>query len=375
MSKSALVSSLVEFFTLREAATAASKLDAARRASVVDALAMAKQRGDAAESLWASGHPAEAIRLAVDAHASVARAGSVWLGADSAASGGPVEPASPEAAASPEEPAKPDSEPPPEATSDAAGTNVAIETARPAEAKSASEANTESPIVGALRSRGSSPAALDRAAAVERDLSAARLPLRDADVDASHGDLFDRLTETRATVARLLGEATLPARDLAVRKWTRIITATVLSTATVVGVYVGTRTPEGVHARASATFNDMPDFEPSHVLDGNPDSSWLLPDRTAGWVEVTIQPSRTVHRVRVLNTYNPPYRDRATHEYQIELFANGQAVQTLEGAFDATPNPAWVTHDVGTIEGVDRVRFHVRSWQQYGGGLSELAVE
>jgi hypothetical protein len=82
-----------------------------------------------------------------------------------------------------------------------------------------------------------------------------------------------------------------------------------------------------------------------------------------------------VSRIRLLNTHNTPYNDRATLEYRLIVFAHGVEARSIDGAFEFSASPAWVTHDLGGIEGVDRVRFEVRTWHQHGGGLAEIQVE
>jgi len=58
---------LGEWFTRRRAIAAAERVTAEHRASIETILALSDQRGEAAETLWTSGHLVEALRLAVDA--------------------------------------------------------------------------------------------------------------------------------------------------------------------------------------------------------------------------------------------------------------------------------------------------------------------
>ncbi|MBN8612061.1 MAG: hypothetical protein J0L92_15815 [Deltaproteobacteria bacterium] len=417
-----VVASLVEFFTLKEAARQAARLDDAGRKRVLERAGLAKQRADAAESLWAAGHPAEALRLLVDAFGTTREASEAWLDATGTA---PIEPTKAEPAAVSEPATASESASEPATVSESATASAPVsESATDSESATASESATDSESATAsesamdseaaaasepaaapasevpfasepqpaastavvatvdgsslarfLAQRSASGASLERLASLEKDLAATTLPQLDADVQPTHGDLFDRLTDTRTQVARALADVTLLPRELTFRRAGRITTVVALSAIAIVGSYLATRTPEGVHARASAHFNELPDFEPGRVLDGNTETSWLLPDRTAGWVEVTINPSRTVSRIRVLNTHNVPYNDRASLQYRIQVFAHGSEARVIDGAFEFSASPAWVTHDLGSIEGVDRVRFEVRSWHQHGGGLAEIAIE
>lgn len=365
MPSTALVSPFVEFFTLKEAAALASRLDAAGRKLVVSRAELARQRAEAAESLWAAGHPAEALRLLRDAYEETREAAAAWLEASGFESApdrprsGPSTAQEGQASTSPQETR--DHEPstsPENALPDATPTSESVPV-----------------LVRFLKARGASAATLERLTALEKELSEVPLPLMDADVGARETELFDRLTELRSIVARALGDVTLAPRDVVLRRVARAGTVATALIVAIVGTYFALRVPEGIHARASAHYNEMPDFEPSRILDGNGDTSWLLPDRTTGWVEVTVNPPRTVSRVRLLNTHNTPYNDRATLQYRLRVFANGTETRAIDGSFEFSPAPSWVTHDIGNVEGVDRVRFEVRTWYQHGGGLAELALE
>ncbi len=411
-----VVASLVEFFTLKEAAKQAARLDEPGRKRVLERAGLAKQRADAAESLWAAGHPAEALRLLVDAFEKTREACDVWLDATGAAkpTPPPVLP-TPTAASADAKDASADDKDASADEKDASADEKdasaddkdasadekdasADEKDASADEKDASADEKDAKIDAApkidaqpaaatvsmagasviarfLRGGAAADSVVRRLEDLEKELAATTLPALDAEVLPAHGDLFDRLTDTRTAVARALADVTLVPRELTFRRIGRATTVVVLSLVAIVGSYLALRTPEGIHARASAHFNEMPDFEPSRVLDGNTETSWLLPDRTAGWVEVTINPARPVSRIRVLNTHNAPYNDRGTLQYRITVFAHGSEAQTLDGTFEFSAAPAWVTHDLGSVEGVDRVRFEVRTWHQHGGGLAEIAIE
>jgi hypothetical protein len=383
-----VVASLVEFFTLKEAAKQAARLDEPGRKRVLERAGLAKQRADAAESLWAAGHPAEALRLLVDAFEKTREACDVWLDATGAAkpTPPPVLP-TPTAASADEKDASADEKDASADEKDASADekdasadekDAKIDAAPKIDAQPAAATVSmagASVIARFLRGGAAADSVVRRLEDLEKELAATTLPALDAEVLPAHGDLFDRLTDTRTAVARALADVTLVPRELTFRRIGRATTVVVLSLVAIVGSYLALRTPEGIHARASAHFNEMPDFEPSRVLDGNTETSWLLPDRTAGWVEVTINPARPVSRIRVLNTHNAPYNDRGTLQYRITVFAHGSEAQTLDGTFEFSAAPAWVTHDLGSVEGVDRVRFEVRTWHQHGGGLAEIAIE
>ena len=74
-----IVSSFVEFFTLKKARTASGRASQEARKSASEALVLVKQRGEAAEALWSAGHSAEALRLAVDTFGCAEDAARAWL--------------------------------------------------------------------------------------------------------------------------------------------------------------------------------------------------------------------------------------------------------------------------------------------------------
>lgn len=356
-----IVSSFVEFFTLKEARAASGRASQEARKSASEALVLVKQRGEAAEALWSAGHSAEALRLAVDTYGCAEDAARAWLVDEAPAAPAPVvvEPVASDAETEGEPAEKP--------------SETASE-AEPAPAVELPKAVAASAVARVLQAQGSKSAA-ERAEKLSKSLAVHKAPRLDAQVGRAETELFDEIADVRASLERSLGEVLLTPRDLKFRSAARVLTVTTLVLAGAGGTYVATRTPVGEHARASASFNDAPDFEPSRAIDGNVDTSWLLPDRTNGWIEVTINPPRAVQRVRIMNTTNVPYHDRATGQYQVQLFSGSNVLQAADGTFPETSTPSWVTHDLGNTESVDRVRVTVNSWLQHGGGIAEIAIE
>ncbi len=360
-----IVSSFVEFFTLKEARAASGRASPEARKSAGEALVLVKQRGDAAEALWSAGHSAEALRLAVDTFGCAEDAARAWL-AEEAPVPAVEKPVAEEPVA--EEPVAAEHE-----AAEASATESAAE-AKPAPAPEVPKATLSSSVARVLSAQGLKSAA-ERAEKLSRALATNKAPRLDAQVGRAETELFDEIADVRASLERGLGEVLLTPRDLKLRSAARVLTATTLVLGGAVGTYLATRTPVGEHARASASFNDAPDFEPSRAIDGNVDTSWLLPDRTNGWIEVTINPPRTVQRVRIMNTTNVPYHDRATGQYEVQLFSGSNVLQAAEGTFPETSTPSWVTHELGSAQQVDRVRVTVNSWMQHGGGIAEIAIE
>jgi len=352
-----IVSSFVEFFTLKEARAVSGRASEEARKSASEALMLVKQRGEAAEALWSAGHSAEALRLAVDTYGCAEDAARAWLVDEASA-----KPAVVEAPAETPDVETPDVETP------------EVEDAQDPSAVETKSTALPCAVARVLEAQGSKSAA-ERAERLSKTLAEHKAPRLDAQVGRSETELFDEIADVRASLERGLGQVLLTPRDLKFRSAARVLTVATLVVGGAVGTFIATRTPVGENARASASFNDAPDFEPSRAIDGNVDTSWLLPDRTNGWIEVTINPPRSVNRVRIMNTTNVPYHDRATGQYQVQLFSGSNVLQAAEGTFPETSTPSWVTHDVGNTEAVDRVRVTVNSWMQHGGGIAEIAIE
>ncbi len=94
-----------------------------------------------------------------------------------------------------------------------------------------------------------------------------------------------------------------------------------------------------------------------------------------GWIDITVQPVRRLKAIKFLNAHNPPYNDRATKDWHVDVFGkNGQVLKSIDGTFaEFSESPAWVTVDLG-LDNVARVRFEVRTWHSLGGGLAEFEV-
>jgi hypothetical protein len=144
--------------------------------------------------------------------------------------------------------------------------------------------------------------------------------------------------------------------------------------ALLVAVVAGALAMRGrISVKASAHYSD-PRFAAGQATDGNPKTEWILPSRTAGWIEVGFG-KRDLSAVKLLNSLNPPHNDRGAKNVRIECLRGKALVQSANYAFAAfTPNPVWVRVPLA-CKGVDTLRVWIDTWHLTGGGLAELAWE
>ncbi|MFO0708616.1 MAG: hypothetical protein U0353_02185 [Sandaracinus sp.] len=373
MAQSPFIANVAEFFTLEAASRTVDGIGDAARKRIHDSLALGRQKATCAETLWANGHTAEGLALAAGAlDATLAAAPDVTsrAGAPSAKA------AAAEPAAKPSEPgAKPSDEAAKPSDEAAKPSDEAAKPSEPDDKPSEADdkPGAPAPWSDVLSARGVSKADLEAIRSAQARAQE-RLPLLDRDVSPGHAELFVERVRARQRADRALAPAAMSHRDL---RWTRVLRAAgalVLGGLAIAGLYYGLRTPTGTFASASDFFQQSPQFAPENAIDGSPATYWLLPDGATGWLEVSTSPPRHVGRVRVLNTTNPPWSDRGTNQYQIEVYVHGEVARTIDGTFEWTESPAPVDHQVD-LDDVERVRFVVRSHHRVGAGLAELSLD
>ena len=326
----------LEWLTRSAARARASKVDPAARESLATALRAARQRAEAADTLWSSGHPAEGLRLLADA-VTLALALVTTDDARTATS------------------------------KDTASADTISEDIASAE-------RAEPPWVGALSRRGLAP---DRIRAIQRvaiALEAATLPTFDDELGPAHAQLFRELGAAWRSIEASLQGATLTPSQLGRSRVARVALVVLLAMLAMGGLAFALYTPDRTEALASAVFGSRTELGPDNVIDGDRETEWILPDEQEGWVEVLFDGARRVERVRLLNAHNRFYNDRATKDYALEIYRDGEVIQTIEGSFEFEAHPELVEHAVGQ-DRVDRIRFVVRTWHHQGGGLAELTWE
>lgn len=316
---------IVEYFTFNETRRAQAKLGETRRAKVSRAIELGRQRAEAAETLWSNGHAAEGLQLSKLAF---------------------------------------------EATTGAV-TSLRDDEELP---EGETRPSTREAVVAFMKQNGAREAGIRT---VERAFDLAEkgnLPELDVEVGSVHAESHQQFLNGRHQIDRLFGAVASPARDLRVSSVSRIATVGLGGALLVGGLVVALRRPSIDVAEASSTWQDSPQFQPANAIDDNPGTWWILPDGQAGWIERRLGSARHIDRVRVLNSANPPWNDRQTNEYRIEIYSGSNLLQAIDGSFAESNSPQPVTHEA-SHDNVDRVRFVVRSHHRSSGGLSELTVE
>jgi hypothetical protein len=373
LAESPFIANVAEFFTLQAAAKTVDGVGDAARKRIQDALSLGRQKATCAETLWANGHTAEGLALA--AGALDATLGAVPALGTVAKKAAPAKPTKAEDAKAEDaetegaEPKAPKAESAEAESAEAEGAEAKAPKAQEAEAEPDADADWSS----VLAARGVSKADLEAIRSAS-SRSRAALPVLDRDVSPAHAELFVDLVRARHRADRAIAPGAMTHADL---RWTRVLrglAAALVAACAIAGLYLGLRTPTGTFATASDFFQQSPQFAPEMAVDGSAATYWLLPDGATGWLEVTTSPPRHVGRVRVLNTTNPPWADRGTNEYRLEVYANGELARTIDGTLEWADTPQPVDHAID-LDGVERVRFVVRSHHRVGAGLAELTLE
>ncbi len=125
-------------------------------------------------------------------------------------------------------------------------------------------------------------------------------------------------------------------------------------------------------AAASASYND--NFVPRYVLDGDRKTSWFLPDRAEGWIDILASRPINLHRVMIANGVNGPL-DRGAKDIEIVAFRNQTIINSAKGTMP-TPvaNPKF-SEVALEAQDIDRVRINVKSFYGSGGGFSDIKLE
>ena len=347
-----LIERVSESITLSRAHRTAEATPERVRIGLAEDLALSRQKADAAESLFDNGHPAEAIQLAREA---------LERALDAV---GHLEPVAPGTAGETK-------------TSERDAKAIEVEAkAIEVEAK-AGDARVEQAVEAwqrILAGRGAAPDVLRAVAEVAAAARSGAVPRLDAQVTADHATGFHRVLAARVAIDREVHPAALTVAQVRAKRRNRIALALLTVAAAVAGAYFALRRPTGTFAEASAYFGNNAQFAPENAIDGDPATEWLLPDRTSGWLDVSIGPPRRIAALSIVNASNQPHEDRATREYTVEVWAHGELARSVQGTLPFSTARNAVRHEID-VEDVERVRVVVRSWHQLGAGIAEVRFE
>lgn len=391
-----MIGAIREYFWLGQARATARSMSDGARAEVSRQLALGRQRAEAADALWSNGHVAEGLRLAVDAFESTLDAltpfgRALEPSAASAASPAESSAVSVESREASDTEAEADSETETELedggelefeagdeledddeleAGDASSGDPAAKVAPAAEAPPSSELPSTEPPWAPLLRRGLSDAKAREVLETRQRATTRSRPSLDDEVTAADGELFQQLAAARRHVDRVLAPASMTPGQLTWTQVSRVGFAAFLGLAATVGLYLALRPATGVTVTGSGQWSA--EFAAERAVDGDPATEWLLPDRQEGTLEVRIAPATRMNRIRLKNSHNRHYNDRATQAYTVEVYSNDELVRTVEGEWpELSPRPDWTAHELG-VDDVSRVVIRVRSWHRQGGGLAEV---
>ena len=314
-------SPFVEFITLRRARAFAKRGNDDMRENRAASLTLSKQKLDSAEVLWGAAHPAEAMALAVEALDTAVHAFELtWA--------------------------------------DAFATDV-----------------SDTSLATRVHLAGAKKSAAEQVARVVQKRGEIGLPTFDAEVVDGDADAYAAITDAARVLHDIVGRSTLTLssvrRSLAMRYATLIAAALSLVGLTIYLI----RDAHQMHTIASAYFDNDSNYGGAKATDGDPNTEWLLPDHSAGNLDIELPYSQTVHSVTLLNAHNSTANDRGTKNYRVVLFAGDKRIASRDGSytdFSDKPTPVYVK-----ILGqkVTRVRIEVLDSFKLGGGFAEVTVQ
>lgn len=218
---------------------------------------------------------------------------------------------------------------------------------------------------------GTRPAAL---------LRAAQLATMDATASAERDALVLPMLRAQRRAVQLIVRAL---ESPGARRARRIRGAVIAWCLFVVALSIVLYRPHGLSARASAELARSDFFGAQRAIDGDAQTAWLLPDRTAGTLWVDIVPPRDISAVCMTQPV-PAEPARTTLRARIRLYRGGRAVAQEHVSFvPGVPHPL-ARHGAEAVErereiairgrGVTRVEIVVEEWRGLGGGLAEVVL-
>jgi hypothetical protein len=223
-------------------------------------------------------------------------------------------------------------------------------------------------VINSLRDHGEAREAADRAARALAGAEPFDVPELDADVTPEHVERLHATMSALDSADRALIPILRTKREVFGVKLSRAVGAVL----TVVFVAICVWWTSGVHVRVSAAYSTM--GAGYHVYDGDPETEWWAPDHEAGWVDLTF-PRRKIYVIKLLNSHNRQFMDRATHEFEISMWRRGERVWVANGSFaHVGTEREWKTFDTFGVR-CDRIRIDIKSHHGNGAGLAEIELE
>ncbi len=203
------------------------------------------------------------------------------------------------------------------------------------------------------------------------DLAATASAGQDAPVDEAIDE--HALREKISTVTALARSVDGLARGRVGRsslRWQRIGTIVCIALVAAIFAVRQARTIK-LTARCSGSYDVAHGAQ--NAVDGYLASTWVLPDNTPGWLEVTFN-RRVVRLLEVVNAQG--LSNYGVRDATVELYQGARLLRSIEVSMAATigtPNPTKVP--LLLAQPIDRIRIQVKTWHGYGGGIAEVRVE
>jgi hypothetical protein len=222
---------------------------------------------------------------------------------------------------------------------------------------------------------GAAPALPASAVELRANIANKPLPALDTEIVDADTPTFFGLLAAHDQLRALVEPASLSKPEIANRRRGRIGWAIGAGLFTVLVAYYLLRTPRVLRPEASAIYDEG--HNAAKAVDGRTETEWLLPNGQTGYIDFTVVPPRKLKQMKLLNGHNPPYNDRQTKDYHLEIYGEGgKVLESIDGTFgEFNAAPASVPVDLHVSEKVERIRFEVRSFHIAGAALAEVEVE
>jgi hypothetical protein len=195
-------------------------------------------------------------------------------------------------------------------------------------------------------------------------------PTWNGDLRPENRRYFRSAIRTSEAALEHLAPLVMAPRRIVISRWLRI--AAVFG-AVAAGAAATMSVRNAVDVRASGSFNET-QYQAGKAVDDNPNTEWLLPSNTAGWIEVGFRP-RTIKTVRLLNSRNPPHHDRASRDFRVEGYLEKRLVYSSKHTFATfEADPKWMIVPVTPMR-IDTLRVAIDNHHKVGGGLAELSFD